>query len=253
MRASKTINSISHASNILLCLSDGMNRLVDISNKLHLSKGTTHRLLKALEATGFVLQDAISKRYYLGGLVLKLGSNPAIAHQNLVASALQEMEYLREISGETVGLHVQTGSQWLVLEELPSLQQIRFAAGKGYTSFMHTSSAGRVLLSELKENELNKFLRSGPLYRIGPNTITDKNKLLDEIKKIRKQGYATGLSELNPGGAAISVPIKNYTSPAAIGIVGIKDRFLSKRKSFLKELKKSAKNISNRLQKYLID
>jgi len=247
MPAPKTINSIAHASDILRCLSEGTDRLVDISDDLRLSKGTIHRLLKALEATGLVVQNNRTRRYYLGSLILKLASNPTIAHQNLVMRALEDMEHLREKSGETIGIHIPIGLKRCVLEELPSLQQLRFVSDKGFTSPLHASAAGKVLLSEFKENELNIFLRSVHLDQVGPNTITDKNRLLAEIKKIRKQGYATSLSEVIKGGAAICVPVRNYVCPVTLGIVGPQERFLPKRMAVLKELKKSAKNISNKL------
>lgn len=214
----KKNNSISKAVDILRILSEGLNRVSDLSNKLNISKGTTHRILKSLEISRMVSQDPVTRRYYLGPLILDLASKPIIAHQDLVVCAFEDMKDLRDISRETVVLHIRIGIERICLEELQSFENIKYTAGKGFIAPIYTGSAGKVLLSELKEDELQLLVRNLHLAPIGPNTITDKQALLKELEKVRRQGYATSFGERVPGSASISVPIKNYVCPVAMSI-----------------------------------
>jgi IclR family KDG regulon transcriptional repressor len=94
MTSPKIVNSITKGANILKCLSDGIDRISDLSKELHLSKSTTHRFLKSLENSGLAMQDPITRRYHLGHLILYLASQPNVSHQRLIDSAAEEMQHL---------------------------------------------------------------------------------------------------------------------------------------------------------------
>jgi DNA-binding IclR family transcriptional regulator len=245
----KIVNSITRGAEILRSLSHGIDRISDLSTKLRLSKSTIHRLLKTLEGSELVMQDPVTRRYYLGPLVLYLASKPIIAHQNLVVSAFKEMEYLRDLSKETVVLHIRIGLDRLCLEELQSSENIRYVAGKGAVAPVYTGSAGKVLLSEIRDDELELLLKSLTFVPIGPKTITNKRILLKELEKVRNQGYATSFGERLPGAASISVPIKNYICPVALSLLGPDNRFdLKAMMKVLGEMRASAYRLSVKLK-----
>lgn len=248
MATRKIVNSITKGVDILRSLSDGIDRVSDLSNRLHLRKSTVHRFLKSLEMSELVMQDPITRRYFLGPLILNLASRPIISHQNLILGAFEEMRYLRDLSRETVVLHIRIGLERICLEELQSFENIRYTAGKGFVTPIYAGSAGKVLLSELEDNEFQILMSHVRLDPVGPNTITDKEALLKLVKKVRKQGYATSFGERVLGSASISVPIKNYICPVALSILGPDNRFNLKRmRDVLEEMKKSAFRISKKL------
>jgi IclR family KDG regulon transcriptional repressor len=248
MTSDQKINSIIRATDILTCLSEGIAKLTDISQKLELSKGTTHRFLKTLEIAGFATQDPLTRQYCLGHRILKLALNPMVSHRNLILCSLEDLEHLRDISGETAILHIPNGNKRIVLEEVESHHPIRFFGGKGDSAPIYAGASGKVLLSEFNERDRTIFLKNIPLIPLTPQTITDMALLLEELVEIRKLGYAKSSGEVMNGTAAISVPIKNYACPVALSLVGPEGRFLNKRISFLDDLKKSAKNISNKVK-----
>ena len=248
MATSKIVNSITKGADILRNLSEGIDRISDLSKNLQLSKSTAHRLLKTLEISELVMQDPITRRYYLGPLIPKLASRPIIAHQNLIICAFGEMKHLRDFSGETVVLHIRIGLERICLEEVESLENIKYTAGKGFVAPVYTGSAGKILLSELKNGELQLLVENLQLNPIGPHTVTDKKPLLKELEKVRKQGYATSFGERIHGSASISVPIENYICPVALSVLGPDNRFsLNMMMNVLKEMKKSAFRISKKL------
>ncbi|MCK5552783.1 MAG: IclR family transcriptional regulator [Deltaproteobacteria bacterium] len=226
----------------------GVNRLSDIARALNLSKSTTHRLLNTLERTGFVMQDDIMRKYYLGPLFLTLSSAPLVTHSNLVECAIGDIKKLHESSGETVALYIRIGTQRICLEELASPKPIKFMAGKGYIAPVYAGAPGRILLSRLKDDQLDRLLEHVEFIQITPNTITDKEVLRQELEKVRKDGYAISFGERVIGSASISAPVKNYSVPVALCIVGPHDRISTNLKSLLQEIKVTAARISNRLK-----
>jgi DNA-binding IclR family transcriptional regulator len=85
--------------------------------------------------------------------------------------------------------------------------------------------------------------------KVGPNTITDRKVLEEEIQKTRKEGYATSFGERVAGSASISVPIRNYVTPVALGIQGPENRFTRNvMMDFLEEMKGCKRRIEKKLK-----
>jgi DNA-binding IclR family transcriptional regulator len=241
------VNSVYRAAEILGILSVGKNRITDICKELSLSKSTAHRLLKTLEKCGFVVQDPASRQYFLGHLIIKLSSNLPDTHQHLVVCAYEEMKKLREISGETVALHVRVGTQRICLEEMQANQNIRYVIGKGSVSPIYAGSAGKILLAELTDNELNNMLKNIKFTPVGPHTITERNRLSQELDKIKKKAYAISSGETLEGAISLSVPIRGYFCPVALSIFGPKFRLGPRIMDLKGKMEISARRISNKI------
>lgn len=246
MREEKKVNSIIRAVNILKVISEGTNQLSAISKKLQLGKGTIHRILKTLEETGMVKQDPVTLLYFLGPLVVSLSASYSIAHNFLYYYSREELIRLRDFSRETVNIQVRMGLQRICIEEFESPEEIKYISGAGFVQPIYLGSAGKILLSEMTDEDLKILFEHIRFDPVCINTITDKETMLKEIKKIREQGYAVSFSERLKGSASISVPIRNYPSPVALSILGLENRFdEGAMKRCLSEMFKSASRISN--------
>ena len=86
------------------------------------------------------------------------------------------------------------------------------------------------------------------LIPLTENTITDITKLLTELAKIKKQGYAISLGERTPGLGALSAPILNHRGVllAALSLAMPEIRFkdMDHRKFCLEKLLHIAKDLS---------
>jgi len=71
---------------------------------------------------------------------------------------------------------------------------------------------GRVLLSALTEDELSTRLAGIELKALTPKTITDKQLLLEIIRRVRSDGFALTDEELEMGLRSIAVPVRNRHS-----------------------------------------
>ena len=244
----RQINSIIRASKILRCISRDVCGITAIAKELQLSKGSVHGILETLRSVGFAAQDPSTRQYCLGPIFHEVLKDPLIAHKGLISCSVAEMEYLRDLSGETVALQIPNGSERIILEEAPSRHPIRYMGGKGASAPIYTG-AGKVLLSELDKGDLDLFLNSIELVVVTPTTITDKKKLLRELEKTRKQGYTTSFGERLPGSACIAVPLKGYSCPVTLSIIGPEDRFSrQKMLAILPAMKQCSANISLRLK-----
>jgi IclR family KDG regulon transcriptional repressor len=247
MSDSKSVNSILRGAEILRCVSEGIDRISDLSKSTRMSKSTVHRLLKSLTASGLARQNEATHRYYLGPLAHRLVSQPIIAHQNLIATAYNEMRQLMLVTRETVNLNIPIGTERMCLEEIESPENIKCVSGKGSIAPLYSGSAGKMLLAELNPAQLKIILKNVRFIGLQKNTITNQNDLLIELEKVKKQGYATSFSERIAGAASISIPIKNYICPVALSIMGTENRFQDKMMDFLQDLKASSARISRKL------
>jgi len=238
------VNSLIRAAEILKVLGDGVTQGSVIADTIHLSRSTTHRLLNTLVITGFAIQDPVTRQYSLGPLIQTLASNPLMVHQGLVQSAIAEMKWLKNIYKETVMLQVRQGAHRLIIEELKSDKLMSYFWGKGMSAPIHTGASGKLLLSEMKDAQLNILFEKIELFPVGPNTITTKAAMLAELQKIRELGYAKSESEHHEEAYAIAVPIKNYICPVALAISGHVSQMKTKTDAILNDLKMSAVKIS---------
>lgn len=242
------VNSVSKALEILKILADEVNRLTDISARLGYNISTTHRLLKTLEREGFVVQDPGSHQYFLGHVLLRLLSNPLNAHQGVVLSAQEEMKRLQILTGETIAIHIPLGDKRFCLEEVESSHRIKYTNGCGSVNEIYAGAGSKVLLSEYSEDQFQKLFQRIELKPAGPNTIMNKDVLLEELQRIKRDGFALSRGEGLDGAVAIAAPVKGYVCPVALSIMAPEFRFGEKILNYVDELKRSTGNIAKKLK-----
>lgn len=82
------------------------------------------------------------------------------------------------------------------------------------------TSMGKVLIAFAPRQTRQDLLTALPLVSTGPNTITDREKFVEEIETVRRQGYALADQEHEAGIRAVGVPVMgpDGTALAAISI-----------------------------------
>ena len=239
-----SIKSVSRAINVITAISQNINRVSDIAAEVNLSHSTVHRLLQSLVESGMVMQDTLHHKYYFGNLIAKLVSDPFTTHQHLIRISRKRMEYLRSKTRETVALYIRFGLERIRLEELMGPQDITYIGRRDVISSIYPGATGKVLLSQIPQDELQGVLEKLQLVKMTPNTITNKKVLMREVEKARRQGYATSQGESSIGVAGISVPIFNYINAVSLSIAGPEERFAPKMMDYLDALKEKANEIS---------
>jgi IclR family KDG regulon transcriptional repressor len=93
---------------------------------------------------------------------------------------------------------------------------------------------------------LKRSVRQSPTDR----SITDVPKLIQQIRKFRKQGYATELNETNEHAGCVAAPVidGNGRCIAAISIVAPEHRLgRQNREELIRKVRESASRLSSRL------
>ena len=245
--------SVFRIANILHCLSKGINSVTEIANVCNLNKSTVYRLLQSSEKAGLTMRDPFNHRYFLGPLITEIASNPYVPHEQLVLCSVRDMNSISEHSGESVALHVLTGFHNMVLvHEIPSTHDIRIVVKNRIHTGLHTGATCKALLSQLKGKMLKMVLNNLDFKPITKYSIADKEELLEQLKQVKGQGYATDFSEKMVGIMCLSVPIKNYVLPAALSILGPEDRVKPRMNDYIYRLLSGSTNIERALSQLLL-
>jgi IclR family acetate operon transcriptional repressor len=192
-------------------------------------------------------QDAINHRYYLGPLFTEVASDLVSTHKYLVVVALDEMNHLSDISDETVNLAILIQLHYVQLHGITSKHSLKVSEVSHKFMPPFTGATGKVLLSQLNDKEISEILQKINLVKVTAHSITDETEWLAKLTEIRQQGYATSCGERISGVICISVPVKDYTYPAALSILGPAERLESKLAELVEALKVSAERISTNI------
>jgi IclR family acetate operon transcriptional repressor len=188
--------------------------VTEMATSLGVHKSTASRLAAALERAGYLARSG--RRYRLGSEVIRLGSL-ATRSYDVVAASAAAMEKLSAHTGETVNLAVPDGGQILNVAEIPSTFILSCSSGwTGRRTEPHAVANGKVLLAH--------GLLPVPqvLERYTRYTITSAAALHDELAAVRRDGYATAVSELEEGLVAVAAPVLDATGAcvAALSVSG---------------------------------
>jgi IclR family transcriptional regulator, acetate operon repressor len=186
-----------------------------ISRELGLNLSTTHRIVRALVAEGYLAQNEDNERYYLGTGALLLGQ---AAHRTFSLDVLQPvLQRLASSSGESVNLGVLSGTTAVVVERIESAKPLRFTQPPGTRVPLHASSMGKSLLAFNAEAE-RRTLKGPRLQRITPNTIVSPKALRAELATIRERGWSIDDEESTLGVRCVAAPICDSAGVATAAI-----------------------------------
>ena len=197
--------------------------IADMADDLGMSRSTTHRYVITLVALGYLEQGA-SRKYRLGLRVTDLGMS-ALNSTGLREHAHLYLEQLRHQTSYTTSLSVLDGTDVLFVDRVRSLRraQSMIDAGlhPGSRLPAHCTSMGKLLLANLPAAQQRELIAQMKLTKRGPNTITSKRALRDELDHIALADVAVGDEELATGLYAIAAPVRNEAREvvAAVNLV----------------------------------
>lgn len=195
----------------------------ELAEKLGLAKSTIHNHLSTLESEQFLVKE--DGEYHIGLRNLEFGEY-ARNRDSLHRPAKIQVYRLAEATNEEANFTVDQHGYMYTLEYVmgdPNPQNPE--AGSQFLKVgskfqMHNSSPGKAILSEYRDSQINKVIERHGLPATTENTLTEKDDLLEELARVREQGYATDDEELKRGYRSIAAPI---TAPkgSTIGALSI--------------------------------
>jgi DNA-binding IclR family transcriptional regulator len=195
--------------------SDRPLRLVDLVEASGLPRPTVLRLVDVLCRTEVLRMDT-QGAYTLGPRVAAWGQS-FLDRLDLRSQAVELMEELVEISGETCFLGVLDGRQILYLAAVNSPKPVRPAARPGSRNPVHSTGIGKVLLAGQPHVRVRELLRE-PLERRTENTLTTVSAILEQLDQIRDHGFAIDEIENEEGVRCVAAPVQDHTGAVVAGL-----------------------------------
>ncbi|MBY6685683.1 IclR family transcriptional regulator [Rhodococcus sp. BP-149] len=221
-----SVQSVDRAVSILQILGrHGARSVTEIAADLSLHKSTAFRLLATLEARGLVEQATSRGKYQLGYGVVQLATGAARGHDLSVVSRPICQDLAVEV-GETVNVAVRDENSVVSIDQVIGSAAVTTINWVGQRTPLHATSAGKVFLAFLPEDE-RRALLVDDLERFTPHTIVDVGLLEKELDQIRLQGFSVTHEEHEIGLAAVAAPIRvlNGDVVAAVTASGPTFRF----------------------------
>jgi IclR family KDG regulon transcriptional repressor len=218
-----------------------------LSKATNINKSTVFKILFTLSQKGYVERVPDSEDYRLGVKFLQLGST-ILDQMDLRSIAMPYLQQLSVTTKETVHLGILDNFEVVYIEKFDSVEHsIRMHSQVGKRSPLHCTGMGKVLLSGFSDVEIREIFSKRILKKYTDATITEVNKLVEEIGSVRKNGHAFDDMEHEEGIRCISVPIWDRTKRIIAAIsVSVPVMFLTEERIpfIIEELKKTSKQIS---------
>lgn len=191
--------------------------VTELAQAVGMTRPTAFRLLLSLEQTGFV--DRVDNRYTLGWEMARLG-RLADPYTGAVARVQPILDEYAVRLNETVSLAmVRDKLAYDVIAEASGSRYLNVTMYVGETYPVHASATGKLMLAEMSDEEVAQSLPK-KLEVFTPHTITKREALIQELHKIRDQGYSVMDNELEEGLFVVALPVRDVAG-ALVGIVSV--------------------------------
>lgn len=195
---------------------DGL-QTAQIAVKTGLPISTTSRLLTSLQDFDIIRQND-SERFVIGSLVLSL-ARIAAEQNEIFARARPFMSDLRDLTGETVSLHVPFQDKRVCIGEVRSKHPVSRVVPPGEVMPLIGTATGEVLLVDHPDDDIRALLAAQQFSK------REIESVIERVHAIREQDWAF-VDTWTDGVGALSTPIRSGgRTIAALTLSGPSYRF----------------------------
>lgn len=215
--------------------------ITTLSNMLLMGKSSVFQMIKLLEKMEYIEQEEHTDKYILTTKMLEL--------MNISMSSYYQRtnihNYLKKISDETgkwtyFGLR-NNKNRIVYVDRYANENALSVYTNIGDSPLPHCTAHGKALIAFLTIEQIEEVIGDG-LEKFTDKTLTTKEALLEELRKIRNQGYAFDDEERMKGVRCVAAPVFNSYKEVigAIGISGLlqdmSDSAMQKHAAYIKEV-----------------
>ena len=176
----------------------------EVAEKTGLARAVVRRFLYTLVELGYVITDG--KYFRLTARILDLGY-AYLSSFPLPKIAERFLEQVTLETKESSSASVLEGFDIVYVARVQTrrIMSISLSVGSRLPAFC--TSMGRVLLAQLPEQMLERYLQSATFSKFTERTVCNADELRKEIRSVSKQGYALVDQELELGLRSLAVPV----------------------------------------------
>lgn len=219
----------------------------ELAQRLMMSKSTVYRFLQTMITLGYVSQKTGSERYALSLKLFEVGAG-ALQHIDIINYANVEMSKISEQTMEALHLGALDDDGIIYIHKIDSKYKLSMQSRIGKRNPLYSTAIGKVLLSEMSEEQVRARLTNVIFSQSTPKTHKNIDELLAELPLIKRQRYAEDNEEQEIGLRCIAVPIYDrfHQIVAGLSISMPTMRFThSKKEEFIDYLHQAAAEISH--------
>jgi IclR family transcriptional regulator, acetate operon repressor len=218
---------------------------------LEIPRSSLFHLLTNLLSRNFLERDPNTERYRLGAEVVEIArkvQRPSL--RDRVTPLLHQLSL--EVS-ETCGFYVRVQDSVEVVASAISTQALSYTMKVGMNAPLYAVSAGKIVLSELRSEELSRYLDDATFAPVTPHTVRSKSRLKKEIQKVKATGFAYSREEFTLGITAIATAVRSGPNfHGAVNLAVPTARFTPSRDAEFREaLRRAAPIIANEISREL--
>ncbi len=192
----------------LVLESDGPRARGELAADAGLPKSTASRLLGALERNGLVEQEGMRGAFRAGPVMARFAGR-GISARHVAELAERPMTALAEVTGETINVAMAGPAGVEHLGQIDSRHYLGTSHWVGRRVPYHCSANGKVLLAFSAAGAV-----AGELEARTSRTIVEPAQLAAELQRVRRDGFATAVDELELGLSAVAAPVLDESGRA---------------------------------------
>lgn len=187
---------------VLDAIADGPVALNELSDRLGLTKSTTHRLAAALTERRF-LSFRAREGYSLGPKLLELGWSAA-QQVHVARAARPFLEALSMDTEDAVHLGVLDGDKALYLDKVPGRRRVNIGSRVGERQPIASTGLGKALVLDMPESRWRAVYELGGTHG-APGGVA---VFLERMRGYAEKGYAFDLEENEDQIRCVAAPIR---------------------------------------------
>ncbi|MBX2835206.1 MAG: IclR family transcriptional regulator [Gammaproteobacteria bacterium] len=249
---SKQIQSVGRALTILelLAAEGDALPLKELASRSQLNQSTCHHLISTLVGRGYIDHQGRNRGYGLGRKFHEL-ADLAGRQTDLAEILKQNVEALSKKLEQSVQLAVLSDTS-LVTKLSCQHPKNHFAEPDELIkmSASHAAATGKAILAWLPDSELVRVIAANGLTGYTPNTITSLSGLIEELRHVRRNGFAVDDEELREGIVCVGSALRE-SSGAVVASISVTipavDATPEYRKALSQSVIQAAQQFSKRL------
>ena len=200
----------------VVAANSGTLSVAELAAETGLPKPTVHRLCQQLEASVYFIRDPASRHYSVGHRLWDMGLN--VVNVGLLPERHAILQKLVNEIGETCNLSMRVRNQSVYIDRVESRWPLRLNLEPGSLVPLHCTASGKIFLSAMPRERRQKLLSIAGLPAHTPQTITELDRMEEEVELIKKRGYSIDDEEFLEGLVALAVPVRNSQGAIVAGI-----------------------------------
>ena len=204
------LQTVDRALRLLLLFEevDQEYRVGEMAAMLGVDKSGASRLAATLANRGFLERAPGSEAFRLGPELGRLGVLSVGGTHNLIELARRPMENLAAETAETVNLARLEDRKVVNIAQVDGAHLVGVGDWTGWKTEPHATANGKVLLAFTDDMPEELSIQT-PLEAFTEQTITNLKDLRSELERVRSEGWASTLGELEDGFNGVAVPVSD--------------------------------------------